>query len=1138
MDTRDDCGHGDRPGAGGTDCPPHRSKELRLALAMRGGVSLAVWMGGACQEMAALRNAAPTADCSSDFYDVLLRVCGYQNAEIDVLAGTSAGGLNAVLLASHLVHGMPFAEGVRNLWLELGDLEGLLRTESRPFRVPDSLLRGDEAFYERLRDAMVKLVDAPGDKPAPATSLRLIITASRLHPRRDWVRPTLGQPLLVGRSQAHFRFRHRHTTGPVAQNALTDFYDDGETGRALARLAYAARCSSSYPGAFEPGRPRVAEAAPPPQDDVPFVDLSGISSETGCPDPDAHGRVQLLDGGLLDNIPVAWAVRAVAGAPVTRRPDRWLLFLQPVPPFPPPPQQPTGSRRRVTRLLRTLAASLSMKMGSESLLDDVQELRTAAAGLARQQGIAGVLPDDLPGLLGAANTRFEVYRHVVGTAEADRIARLLQDPTEVTGPDPLPLPTVPGPLDVLDAAGGDTSVRLLAALRRQADELATPELPQQTTSVDRLAVSGRTPLAPARAVRLLMDWLRACEIAAARSEGAAVPDFEDLWRRLYAVRLAAAATIAARDRLLLHTVNAAAADGVPGRPVPLVIRASTRLEALLTPLPPLPSDPPIPPNLTDLTDWEAWAGCLAQRVTVATAPHAPARPAVTAPRAPAPCAAPEWPVHLYEDLWDRLAGLGIDIAVVARVPAPEFAALHQASARGTATMRTALTAAEVLLGPLRPDPLAEATDIGLHTVSAATRSWATDTVLAEGGRPGPASAEELVAAKLSGNQLNNFAAFLSARWRMSDWTWGRLDAAASLVSIVATDCRLAARYGTGDDDRLLADLAADLEADLYALIDQGHVPLPGTPPTVPAQTPADLLGYLWGTVPGPERWDKVRQVLTAVRQRGILTEELPLIGALQESGAGDRPPGSPVPTVPVDTPEGFTGALKSFRDIGAETIGQLARKPDPRRTALRAGLLAWPALQPTGRRWVRLVHLGAGFLKPLLCVNPLLVLLAPLWAAIAAPLWWVAVAASTDNWFSPPGHGLVLALLVPLIVGVLIRMTANNWLRALSIGGALALLGGAVFLLDRLGTAFGTQDLAATATGVAYTLAAGVLLFPAAARRVRLPLIAVALGTGPALAVLFAGALPSWCAAALLYLVLLAVTGLYPCLYPRAKTDS
>lgn len=42
--------------------------ELRIALAMRGGVSLAVWMGGACSEVDALRSAAPYGDEARSLY--------------------------------------------------------------------------------------------------------------------------------------------------------------------------------------------------------------------------------------------------------------------------------------------------------------------------------------------------------------------------------------------------------------------------------------------------------------------------------------------------------------------------------------------------------------------------------------------------------------------------------------------------------------------------------------------------------------------------------------------------------------------------------------------------------------------------------------------------------------------------------------------------------------------------------------------------------------------------------------------------------------------------------------------------------------------------------------------------------------
>ncbi|MFJ3175612.1 DUF3376 domain-containing protein [Streptomyces roseus] len=109
----------------------------------------------------------------------------------------------------------------------------------------------------------------------------------------------------------------------------------------------------------------------------------------------------------------------------------------------------------------------------------------------------------------------------------------------------------------------------------------------------------------------------------------------------------------------------------------------------------------------------------------------------------------------------------------------------------------------------------------------------------------------MVRAKLSGNQLNNFAAFLSARWRMSDWTWGRLDGAASLVSVVATDERLEELF-RGTDSRDHAALGRKI-AERTGL---GAVFLEHWAQDVVAHGSRD-----------PH--DRARDVLTAVRQHEI-----------------------------------------------------------------------------------------------------------------------------------------------------------------------------------------------------------------------------------------------------------------------------
>jgi hypothetical protein len=93
------------------------------------------------------------------------------------------------------------------------------------------------------------------------------------------------------------------------------------------------------------------------------------------------------------------------------------------------------------------------------------------------------------------------------------------------------------------------------------------------------------------------------------------------------------------------------------------------------------------------------------------------------------------------------------------------------------TTEAVLVAVELLTGPLRPDPLAESSLVQFHMLSAANKSPLP--VLR------PAGKDLKVRDKLAGNQIANFGAFLSARWRLNDWTWGRLDAAVSLVEIVA-----------------------------------------------------------------------------------------------------------------------------------------------------------------------------------------------------------------------------------------------------------------------------------------------------------------------------------------------------------------
>ncbi|MER7461312.1 DUF3376 domain-containing protein [Streptomyces sp. NPDC097981] len=1061
------------------DRPGRRSTELRLALAMRGGVSLAVWMGGACCETAALRAAAGQQPApEAGLYTGLLDACGYEDVDIDVLVGTSAGGLNGVLLACHLVYGMPFGRGVRDVWLRLGDLEGLLR-HSTPFHVPASLMRGDEVFYTELRGSLGRLIDEAPPDWRPPGPLRLILTATRLRPRRDRLRPTLGRPLPVGRSNAYFRFRHR--------SALTDFPDD-VTGAAreaaLNRLAYAARSSSSYPGAFEPGRVYVGNGAQPVED-PPRVDMRGVSSETGYPDENLNGCAELMDGGLLDNIPVAWAVRAVAGSPVARKADRWLLYLQPVPPFPPPSEP--GTSRRVTRLVRMAVKSLAVKTGAESLRDDALELRAAEAAAQQKRAAAGVLPLTLAELYDAAMARLGAYARTAGGAEALRLIRLLEDPADVTGPDALPLPAGPGPLETLDESAADGSVALFTRLHRASQGLAV--------GPGMLPGPGYSPLVLARTVRLLMDWLRAYESGDGPVDTELVEEYRT---RLFACRSAVAALNAARDRLLLGRYRAALSLGMVPTDALAPFGEATRLLGALM--------PPAPPPEAAPAQWDTWSANLATAVTGGSLPQVPE---------PGPAAVPEGFGHL----WERLAELGREIGTDLSPDVDGYEALHAAARGAGPPMAEALAYAEVLLGPLRPDPLAEAPDIDFRTVSAADTSWATRTVL-----PGVAqnSPKDMVRAKLSGNQLNNFAAFLSARWRMSDWTWGRLDGAASLVSVVASDERLHDAFGDTAD---LTELGEEIAAETAL---------------------GPLFTELWAqdvtSRPGVARWDRVRDVLTAVRQHEILHEELPFLAELHRKGSkgGNRPPASPPNPPGLATRAEFDAALAAFREVGAEEVGLLLRARDPRRAALRTGLLAWPALQPTGKAKARLVQGFLGVLKPLVCLPFLVAVVAPLPTLCAAVLMWTGIAFSTGRWSSLPGHVPVCLYAMAALVALVRQRVRPGGLR---VPAYLIAAGPPVALWQLRGLS--TPDVGDGArtliVGACFALAAAAVLYVGTDRWWLLPGAAAAGGAIAALVQFGRPPLGGWWGVLILYAVLFWITFALPWLYPRpraAPTDA
>lgn len=120
-----------------------RQKELRIALVCYGGVSLAVYMHGVTKEIWKLASAsrayhagdAPAGGVQGVYRELLQDIGSRNGLKLrvlpDILAGASAGGINAVFLAQ-AIHSGQSLEPLTELWLSTADVERLVDPEAEP----------------------------------------------------------------------------------------------------------------------------------------------------------------------------------------------------------------------------------------------------------------------------------------------------------------------------------------------------------------------------------------------------------------------------------------------------------------------------------------------------------------------------------------------------------------------------------------------------------------------------------------------------------------------------------------------------------------------------------------------------------------------------------------------------------------------------------------------------------------------------------------------------------------------------------------------------------------------------------------------------------------------------------------------
>lgn len=341
-----------------------------MALVCYGGVSLAVYMHGITEEIQKLvvASAAFEADQSTNpfgeadtervYWDLLARlrfgadavagappIAARTRVVVDIVSGTSAGGINGICLAKALACNRD-QQALRDLWFDEGDIKKLVRGPSwipaslrfagfvarsltRPLKVRPPL-RGDR-MCRLLHGAFSGMDAAEPVVPGLASLVPAGHTLDLFVPVTDFHGYDRDIPLddpRVVRDRTHrhiLAFRH----DPADGSQFEPRFNHG--------LAFAARATSSFPGAFPPisfesyasafdGGLGRGDARPALSDVIgDLFPMYALTEEA------AADRTYFVDGGVLDNAPFRATMEAIGQRRAWTEVDRRLLFVEPDP---------------------------------------------------------------------------------------------------------------------------------------------------------------------------------------------------------------------------------------------------------------------------------------------------------------------------------------------------------------------------------------------------------------------------------------------------------------------------------------------------------------------------------------------------------------------------------------------------------------------------------------------------------------------------------------------------------------------------------------------------------------------------------------------------------------------------------------
>lgn len=432
-----------------------KEKELRLSLVYYGGVSLAIYMHGVAEEILKLTRASKVfhqrknGTDDADSYDSRMPNPPYETdterlyfelfsalsrkinlrVVVDTISGSSAGGINGIFLARALAHDLSLTPQ-RKMWIELADVLQLMDEETVASRwskfylypvllilgwrrlrryFPSEEMRKKVSIFLRSRwleppfsgktmlGWMLDAAQAQGDSENPQCDgkgsssllppghrLDLIVSLTNFFGKQQKISLNDPPEILEREHKTILRFKYSCLLNGKINS---DFNNDSIPG-----LAFAARATSSFPGAFPParlgeltkmldqrGETWPARAAFMAQNAAQFRD-HGAEAE----------KINFIDGSVVNNKPFAEVIAALSDHPAHREVERRIIYIDPS------PDHVTAKDNAIAPgWFQTMFDSAVKIPGNEPIRDELQQLNAHNRRARRLQSVMRSLEVDI-----------------------------------------------------------------------------------------------------------------------------------------------------------------------------------------------------------------------------------------------------------------------------------------------------------------------------------------------------------------------------------------------------------------------------------------------------------------------------------------------------------------------------------------------------------------------------------------------------------------------------------------------------------------------------------------------------------------------------------------------------------------------